>query len=369
MEESITTPAKGPRVQILSSLSARRRVMTAVVVVVIAVYAMVTLVPFYFLAVRTFVSTRAATQLWFKPPPYDELHMEADIGNFSVFYNLDILAFKEHFGIPRAEYINPKWTFERISEHYGIPEEQIKSYLSPWIKYNGWMVLFGAKQFLPSFFRTLALTVFGLLGLNILSILTATGLAGLRTRFQRGVFFLYVAQIVLPPFLILLPQFMLIQGILKLIPGYEDFGSLTRKLAQLGGMLLLYWHGGALATMIYTAFISSIPREMEESAEIDGASRWQYIRYIQLPLLKVPVASFTVISLPWIWNDFLWPFVYLDNTNTTLLVLVQNMVGQYTINFRVIYSGVLVAVVPLLLVYILFRRWFVEGVMSGAIKG
>jgi raffinose/stachyose/melibiose transport system permease protein len=174
---------------------------------------------------------------------------------------------------------------------------------------------------------------------------------------------------VLPPFLILLPQFMLIQGMLKLVPGYEDFGSMTRKVTQLIGLLFIYWSGGALSTMIYTAFISSIPRELEESAEIDGASRWQYIRRIQLPLLKVPVASFTVISLPWFWNDFLNPFVYLDNTNTTLLVLVQNMVGQYTINFRVIYSGVLVAVLPLLLVYILFRRWFIEGVMSGAIKG
>ena len=178
----------------MGSLSRRRRVMTAVVVAVIAFYALVTLVPFYFLVVRTFVGTRQATELWFKPPPADKVQLEADIGNFSVFYNLDILAFKDRFGIAQTDYVNPKWTFVRISDEYGIPIEQIEDYLRPWVTYNGWMVLFASSLFVTSLLRTLALTVFGLLGLNILSILTATGLAGLRNRFQRTVFFFYTAQ-------------------------------------------------------------------------------------------------------------------------------------------------------------------------------
>jgi len=363
-----TTLEQSPR-GIVGSVSRRRRILRGVVVAVIVAYVATTLVPFYFLIVRTFVSTKNSTQLWLWPPPPEEVNLDADIGNFAVFFNLDIQEFKAAFGLSAAEYINPKWSFRRVGEEYGIPEEQLIAYLEPFVRYNGWVVLMADEQFWPALARTAAMTVGGLVGLNVLSILTGTGLAGLRTRFQRTVYNLYLAETAIPFFLILLPQFLLVQGILKLIPGYGDFGSTTRRVAQLMAMVLLYIRGNALSTMIFTSYISSIPRELEESAEIDGASRWQYIRYIQMPLMKVPVASMTVISLVWFWNDFLGPFVYLDLNNTNLLVLIQNYVGEYSTNFQVIYSGVLASVAPLLIVYIIFRRFFVQGAMSGAIKG
>jgi len=85
--------------------------------------------------------------------------------------------------------------------------------------------------------------------------------------------------------------------------------------------------------------------------------------------MKVPVASLTVIMLPTLWNQFLQPYVYLDQANTTFVPLIQNYSGQYTTNYQVVYTAVFVSIVPLLVLYILFRRWFIQGVMSGAIKG
>ena len=81
------------------------------------------------------------------------------------------------------------------------------------------------------------------------------------------------------------------------------------------------------------------------------------------------MASLTVIMLPLVWNQFLQPYVYLDPANTTLLPLIQSDTGQYTTNFQVTYTGVFVSIIPLLVVYILFRRWFTRGVMAGAVKG
>ena len=81
------------------------------------------------------------------------------------------------------------------------------------------------------------------------------------------------------------------------------------------------------------------------------------------------MASLTVIMLPLVWNQFLQPYVYLDPANTTLLPLIQSFTGQYTTNFQVTYTGVFVSIIPLLVVYILFRRWFIRGVMAGAVKG
>ena len=351
------------------SLSRRRKILRSIVLAVLVLYVLTTVFPFYLLIVRTFVPTKKTTDLWLWPPPMEEVNLDADAGNFSVFYNLDLKAFKEAVGIPVSEYINPKWSFKRIAEEYDVSEDVMRSYLNPFVKYNGWMVLYQDDQFFASIGRTALMTISGLVLLNLLSILTGTGLAGLSSRFQRTVYNLYIASTAIPIFLIILPQYMLVQGILKMIPGYEDFGSATRKIAQLVAMIVLYARGGALSTMIFTSYISSIPRELEESAVIDGASRWQYIRHIQMPLMKVPVASMTVISLIWFWNDFLGPFVYLDTNNASLLVLISTFLGRYSTNYQVIYTGVLVSVLPLLIVYILFRRFFVAGAMAGAIKG
>lgn len=369
MTRSLSRTTKQPSRGSGGSLTRRRRLLKGVVIAVIVGYVLTTLVPFYLLTVRTFVSTKNSTQLWLWPPPAEAVNLDADIGNFAVFFNLDLKKFKADFGIPAMDYINPKWSFKRVGEAYGIAEADLVGYLEPFVRYNGWVVLVGDDQFWPALGRTALMTVGGLVGLNALSILTGTGLAGLKNRFQRAVYGIYIADTAIPFFLILLPQFMLVQGLLKLIPGYLDFGSSTRRMAQLLAMILLYARGGALSTMIFTSYIGSIPRELEESAEIDGASRWQYIRYIQLPLMKIPVASMTVISLVWFWNDFLGPFVYLDNNNPNLLMLLQNYIGKYSTNFQVIYTGVLVSVLPLLIIYILFRRLFVEGAMAGAIKG
>ena len=121
--------------------------------------------------------------------------------------------------------------------------------------------------------------------------------------------------------------------------------------------------------MIFTAAISAVPKELEDSASIDGASSRQYVRYILLPLLRVPIVSIVVILLPLIYNQFLEPYVYLDPANTTLLPFIQSAVGQFSTNFQLIYSASLASLLPMVLVYLMFRRFFVEGVMAGAIKG
>jgi raffinose/stachyose/melibiose transport system permease protein len=83
----------------------------------------------------------------------------------------------------------------------------------------------------------------------------------------------------------------------------------------------------------------------------------------------VPIVSLIVIQMPLIYNQFLEPYVYLDPANSTLLPFTQSAVGQFSTNFQVIYSAIFASVVPMVIVYLLFRRLFVEGVMAGAIKG
>ena len=207
-----------------------------------------------------------------------------------------------------------------------------------------------------------------LAGLTVLSIFTGYGLAGLRRRDQMFIFNLYLLQMVIPAMLIILPQFLLIQGLLRLFPGHADPGT-ARWTLQFVTLIAINIKGTAFSTMIMTAAISAIPRDLQDSAQIDGASHWQYIRFILFPLLKVPIASLIVIMLPIFWNQFLEPYVYLDPKVQTLLPLVYSIQGEYQTNFQMQYAAILASVVPLIVLYLIFRRFFIEGVMSGAIKG
>jgi ABC-type glycerol-3-phosphate transport system permease component len=360
-----------PRKQGLG-IAGRRRFLRMIALVVMLAYTLLTLFPFYALFVRSFVSTRDAAQLHLWIPEAAAVSMDMQVGNLGVFYNLDMAVIKEAFGIPQTEFLMARTTLRQLGEQYSISEEQIKGYFDGFYTFNGWRTLLTGNLYGTTFWaalgRTLLITVISLTLAIVLSIFTGYGLAGLRRRDQMFVYNLYLLQMVIPAMLILLPQFLIFQGFFRLFPGYNDPGA-ARWGLQLLSIVLINIKGTALSTMIFTAAISAVPKELEDSASIDGASSRQYVRYILLPLLRVPIVSIVVILLPLIYNQFLEPYVYLDPANTTLLPFIQSAVGQFSTNFQLIYSAILASLLPMVLVYLMFRRFFVEGVMAGAIKG
>ncbi len=350
------------------TISRRRNFIRIFALVVMILYTLLTLFPFYALFVRSFVTTKDAADLHLWIPPTEEVRMDQEVGNLSVFYDLDLTDMKESLGIPPTEFLMARTTLREVSEEYNIPEEEIKRYFAGFYTFNGWMTLLKDSNFWWAIGRTFFVTLLSLLGIIVLSIFTGYGLAGLKRKDQMAIYNIYLLQMVIPSMLILLPQYMLMQWILGLFPGYAAKG-MTRWILQLIGLVLINIKGTALSTMIFTSAISAIPKDLEDSAMIDGASHWQYLRYILLPLLKVPVVSLIVIQLPLIYNQFLQPYVYLDPANSTLLPFIQSTVGQFSTNFQVIYAAIFASVVPLVLVYMMFRRFFVEGALAGAVKG
>lgn len=353
-------------------IAGRRRALRAFALTVMLIYTVLTLFPFYALFIRSFVSTKDSADLHLLIPKADELNLNAQVGNLGVFFDLDTADLKEAFDIPQTDFIMSRTSLRQLGEQYDIPEEKIKAYFKGFYTYNGWKTLATGDLYGTTFWaalgRTLLVTGVSLTFAIVLSIFTGYGLAGLRRRDQMFVYNIYLLQMVIPAMLILLPQFLIIQWFFKLVPGYGEPGMLRWGL-QLLSIVLINIKGTALSTMIFTAAIAAIPKELEDSAQIDGASSWQYIRYILIPLLRVPIVSLVVIMLPLIYNQFLEPYVYLDPANSTLLPFTQSAVGQFSTNFQLIYSAILASVLPLVLVYLLFRRFFIEGVMAGAIKG
>lgn len=362
------TPAtRNPRRFILTNTT-RRHIVRIFAITVMVVYTVFTLFPFYVLFVRSFVATKDASDLHLWIPPAQELSMQQEVGNLSVFYNLDLTDMKIALGIPPTDFLMSRTTLQEVAEEYKIPVEKIKEYFAGFYTFNGWMNLLNNPGFWGAILRTLLVTVFSVAGIVILSIFTGYGLAGLKRRDQMAIYNIYLLQMVIPSMLILLPQYMMMQGILGIIPGYAEKG-VARWVLQLVGLIAINIKGTALSTMIFTSAISTIPKELEESAKLDGASDWQYLRHILVPLLKVPIASLVVIQLPLIYNQFLEPYVYLDPDNSTLLPFIQSTAGQFSTNFQVIYAAVFASVIPMVLIFLMFRNWFVKGALVGAIKG
>jgi ABC-type glycerol-3-phosphate transport system permease component len=367
-----TVEAKALRKPVFT-ISKRKKLLRIAASVIMVTYSILTIFPFYALFVRSFVSTKDSAELHLWIPEADDVSMDAEVGNLAVFYNLDLTGLKEALGIPTTDFLMARTTLREVGEEYNIPEQEIKDFFEGFYTNNGWITLLQGRLQGATFWGALGRTLFvactSLFFIIVLSIFTGYGLAGLKRRDQMFVYNLYLMQMVIPIMLIILPQFLLLQWFFNLFPGYAIQGSMTRSVLQLSSLILINIKGTALSTMIFTSAISGLPKEMEDSAMIDGASRLQYIQHILVPLLKVPIVSLVVIQLPLFYNQFLEPYVYLDPANSTLLPFIQNTVGQFSTNFQVIYSGILASIVPLVIVYLLFRSYFVEGVMAGAIKG
>jgi ABC-type glycerol-3-phosphate transport system permease component len=355
------------------TMSGRRKLLRIIASLIMVTYSLLTIFPFYALFVRSFVSTKDSAELHLWIPDPDDVSLDAEVGNLAVFYNLDLTGLKEAMGIPTTDFLMARTTLREVGEQYSIPEQDIIDFFDGFYANNGWITLLQGRlqgtTFWAALGRTLLVAAVSMTLLIVLSIFTGYGLAGLRRRDQMFVYNLYLLQMVIPIMLIILPQYQLLQWIFQLFPGFSDQGSMTRSTLQLSSLILINIKGTALSTMIFTSAISSLPKELEDSAMIDGAGRLQYIRHILMPLLKVPIISLVVIQLPLFYNQFLEPYVYLDPGNSTLLPFIQNTVGQFSTNFQVIYSGIFASIVPLVIVYVLFRSYFVEGVMAGAIKG
>jgi ABC-type glycerol-3-phosphate transport system permease component len=342
-------PARPPNKQ------ARKRALRRVVIgFFLAFYSLVTIVPFYFLAVRSFVPTQASTELHLWIPKAENISLNGRLGNMCTFYNVDLTDFKKAMGI--VGYINPSLTLGEVGQKFNIPEEKLTGYFQNYLTYNGMYAIFGSGQFLKHLVITICVVAVSIGLGGLLGLATGSVLAGFRRRWHLWVYYLYLLQIAISPMMIILPLYLIITQYLKLYDSYL-------------ALILLYIKGGALSTMVFTSYIGTIPQDLRESVELDGGNHPQYFYYVLLPLCKTPFAIYTAISLPLFWNDLLNGFLFLSPEKYTLMPLINAFSGTFATNLQAVYSGLLLATIPLLVVYLIFRRMFVKSALSGAIKG
>ena len=126
----------------------------------------------------------------------------------------------------------------------------------------------------------------------------------------------------------------------------------------------------ATGTFMMRQYIIGIPDELLEAARLDGASHWKIYRHIILPLSAPALGAVGILSFTWRWNDYLWPLIVINNQqNYTLQLSLANLVGTNTVEWGTLLAYATLAMVPVLVVFLCFQRYFVKGSLSGGVKG
>ena len=129
--------------------------------------------------------------------------------------------------------------------------------------------------------------------------------------------------------------------------------------------------GGAMTVFILTGFIKGIPYDLEEAASIDGCRPEQVFFKVIFPLLTPVITTVTILNGMWIWNDYLLPSMMLGQNGKvkTLPVAVQAFVGSYVKHWNLILTAALLAIIPMVVLFLFAQKQIMEGMIEGAVKG
>jgi raffinose/stachyose/melibiose transport system permease protein len=204
--------------------------------------------------------------------------------------------------------------------------------------------------------NTVIVTVPSLLGMLLFGSFAAWIFARGRSRVIRGLYYLSIVGILVPPAIV---------GSVLVLRWYGIHGS------QLG--LILFYMGIFMSFAIFfiTGFVKTIPFELEESARIDGAGPVRIFRKIILPLLTPILATTFVVLLLFIWNDFIYPFYILNRSDQRTLTLgLYNFVSgtQYETRWHLVFADVVLVSLPLVVAYFFAQRRVMAGLMGGAVN-
>jgi multiple sugar transport system permease protein len=189
----------------------------------------------------------------------------------------------------------------------------------------------------------------------VVASMAAYALARMQFRGSGFIFGVIIATLFIPGFIFLMPNYLLMNRL----------GWLDTLLA-----LIVPGAAGAFGVFFLRQFFRAIPRELEESALIDGANTWQILTRVILPISKPALVTLGVLSFLGNWNDFIWPiFVLFSPERLTLPAGLASLKGAYNIDYPVIMAAATIASVPVLILYIFVQRYIIEGVATSGLKG
>ncbi len=215
----------------------------------------------------------------------------------------------------------------------------------------------GLNGFSRALTNTVLVTILVVVGQVLTSILGGYAFARLRFRGREKLFLFYLGSIMIPFVVLIIPLYRLMVE----IGWVNDLVSLVVPFAFT-----------AYGTFLMRQFFVTIPKELEEAAILDGASRWTILWKVFVPLSIPAIATLTTFSFLYAWNSFVWPLIVIDSgnqENSVLALTLATLGGRAADAPNLVLAGVMIAMIPPVTVFLLAQRYFVENVASSGIKG
>ncbi len=206
-----------------------------------------------------------------------------------------------------------------------------------------------------AFLNSLILTVGAVVLITVLSAMVGYVLQRRRSRWNKLVNFLVLAGLIIPSAIV--PTIWVLQGLglFKTMPGL---------------ILVHVAFGLPFCILLFTAFMKTIPRDLDEAAIIDGAGPWKLFFRVIFPLLRPVTVTVVVVQSVFVFNNFDMALYYLPgDENATVQLALYNYQAQSVSAWNLLFMAVLVITIPLLIMYIIFNRQIVAGMTAGAVKG
>ena len=223
--------------------------------------------------------------------------------------------------------------------------------------FSNYTDVLASGDFMTYFYNTFVVVVLSLALVMMLGTMVAYALANWRGRASNALYYLFIGGMMLP---IKIASIRLLE-MMKLI------GLLNQRWALIPIYVAM---GLPIAVFVLTEFIRQIPKELTEAAYIDGAGRFSILLRIVAPLMRPALATVAIYNLVPFWNDLWFPLIFItDEKQKTLLLGVTRLFGQYQTDWSKVLAVLTLSSIPVLTLYLLLSKQFIQGMTAGAVKG
>ena len=222
-------------------------------------------------------------------------------------------------------------------------------------QWENYVRLFTEQPMFQFMLNTIKIVFFVVLGQLFFSSLAAYSFARISFKGRNVVFFLYIATLMVP-------------GQVTMIPTYLMFAKAGLTDNHLALILPAFF--SAFGVFLLRQFFMSLPRELEEAAEIDGCNPFMTYWRLMLPLVVPAMLTLGVFTLMNTWNDYMGPLIYLSSPEKYTMTLgIAYFKGVYTTQWNLVMAGSIVSVMPILIAYLCAQKYFIEGIAFSGVKG
>ena len=217
--------------------------------------------------------------------------------------------------------------------------------------------LFAQSDFSRAIVHSVFLTLVSELLIVVVVPMAAYAIERRQSKFTKFLYTFFIAGMMIPFHLYMFPLF-------KEMKVFHIFGTMA-------GPIVSYIAGSvAFGTLLYCSFLKTVPLEIEEAAMIDGCTPFQIFWKVTFPLLGPCTGSMVILNGLGIWNDYLMPYLALPSGKAkTITVEIASFVGQYTARWDIVFAGTIISIVPALIIFCMFQKYFVKGITAGGAKG